>query len=336
MPPYPELIEVPGGAFTMGSKKDEPYIRTIETPQHDKVVPAFYLAKYPVTNQEYIVFIAATGHPAPTYWLNGLPPENKLNHPVVSVNFDDATTYCKWLSKEAEHFFRLPSEEEWEKAARGTVDSRIYTWGNEWAPFRCNSKEDGKLETTSVSRYELDQENPYGIADMLGNVWEWTSSIYKAYNKSEYTGNVKRVVRGGSFKHDRTQCRVAYRGRLLPKESKNYIGFRIATDEKPLDFTEYADSNRTKKHEEGTVATSRQIDRATHNRLLRKQMKLSFSLDEINTLIFDLGLNKDDFPELLSPRIEELIKVCERQNLPLLKQVQITRPNDDWNFGEIV
>lgn len=317
MPPYPELIEIPGGAFTMGSKKGSPYASVYETPEHSKHVSTFYLAKYPVTNQEYAAFVRATNHSAPIYWNCGGPPANKLDHPVVEVDFDDAIAYCKWLSKVKSHTFRLPCEEEWEKAARGTDGSRIYTWGDDWISINCNSSEDGYRGTTSVQHYENAQKNFYGIVDLLGNVWEWVDSYFAPYlgNTSadlEYKTE-KRIVRGGSYMNDRKVCRVSKRGRYDAGMKRPYLGFRIASDTPP-------------------PAETKLTFRTRRNTRLRIILEQKFNLSELNTLITDLGLNPDNFPEILRDRARELVAECDRHGRikALMNQIKQERPNINW------
>ncbi|MBI1882373.1 MAG: SUMF1/EgtB/PvdO family nonheme iron enzyme, partial [Chloroflexi bacterium] len=105
--------------------------RKDEQPQHRVYVSEFYIGKYTITNEQYAVFVQATKHRAPIYWKKGKIPAGKENHPVFYVSWDDAVVFCKWLSQETGRTFRLPTEAEWEKAARGT-DGRIYPWGDQW------------------------------------------------------------------------------------------------------------------------------------------------------------------------------------------------------------
>jgi formylglycine-generating enzyme required for sulfatase activity len=185
----PELILIPAGEFLMGSDPGRDRdAEADEQPQHRLYLPEYYIAKTPVTNAQYVAFVEATGHREPHGWQGGKAPGDKADHPVVSVSWHDAMAYCQWLAKATNKAYRLPSEAEWEKAARG-VEGRIYPWGNEWDAKRCNSSEGERGGMTPVGMYspqlhpELAEggDSPYGCVDMAGNVWEWTGSVYEKY-----------------------------------------------------------------------------------------------------------------------------------------------------------
>jgi formylglycine-generating enzyme required for sulfatase activity len=192
------------------------------------------MGKYPVTNEEYAAFVAATGHSAPGNWKSSQPTAEKLDHPVVSVSWDDAVAYCRWLSEATGRSFRLPSEAEWEKAARGT-DGRIYPWGKQPPDKgRCNFGKNVS-DTTPVGNYPAGV-SPYGCYDMAGNVREWTSSLYGGYpyraddgREVETDDSRSRVVRGGAYWNDATWVRCAYRDGYNPRFVYYYDGFRLAT-----------------------------------------------------------------------------------------------------------
>ena len=162
-PIHLELVRVPAGPFLMGDDK------------HTVDLPEFYIGKYPVTNQQYAAFVQASKARAPDHWKEGKIPAGKENHPVVYVKWDEAVAFCQWLSQASGHEVRLPSQAEWEKAARG-ADGRTYPWGNEPPPNPdlCNFKDSGIGDTTPVDRYP-NGASPYGALDMAGNVWEWTA-----------------------------------------------------------------------------------------------------------------------------------------------------------------
>jgi formylglycine-generating enzyme required for sulfatase activity len=223
----PPLCAVPAGAFLMGSdKRTDPQAYDSEQPQHSVTLTAFQIAKYPVTVAEYACFVRA-GQMAPERWQQQL---SKLDHPVVYVHWRDAVAYAGWLAAHTGQFWRLPSEAEWEKAARGT-DGRIYPWGNQFDASRANT---GKKDTTPVGSYP-GGASPYGAQDMAGNVWEWTSSVEKPYpynagdgrERAESTGN--RVLRGGSWWEEARVARAASRDFVAPGHL-TYVGggFRLA------------------------------------------------------------------------------------------------------------
>jgi formylglycine-generating enzyme required for sulfatase activity len=231
-PSEPELILIPAGDFLMGSdpKKDKGAY-TDEQPQHTLYLPDYYLAKTAVTNTQYAAFVEATDHKRPEHWKDEKPPKGKEDHPVVEVSWHDAEAYCNWLAQVTGKAYRLPSEAEWEKGARGT-DGRIYPWGNDWDPKRCNSKEGGPGDTTPVGVYPQGA-SPYGLLDMAGNVWEWCRSLYKPYpydakdGREDPKATGHRVVRGGAFYDNERGVRCAYRYGHLPIDRYRDRGLRL-------------------------------------------------------------------------------------------------------------
>ncbi len=197
-----EMVEVPAGEFIFGEGKEQ---KTIH-------LDGFSISKYPVTNAEYAEFVREMGHRAPYLWDGDEPPRDKLNHPVVRVSRHDANAYAEWAGKQ------LPTEEQWEKAARGS-DGREYPWGTEFDSSRCNSKESGIGGTTPVGVYP-GGVSPYTVHDMAGNVSEWTAGEHEDASGS-------RVLRGGSWEYDRNYARCAYRNRLLPLYVWVSFGFRV-------------------------------------------------------------------------------------------------------------
>jgi len=195
-----EMVCVPTGKFLYGDDKKE-----VELPE-------FWIDKAPVTNAEYARFVAETEHNPPRYWGGTAPAKETTDHPVVSVSWYDATAYAKWAGG------RLPTEEEWEKAARG-ADGREYPWG-EWAEGHCNSLEAGVGGTTPVGQYSPQGDSPYGCVDMAGNVWEWSASEHELASGT-------RVFRGGSWGLDRGFARCAYRGWDIPDYFGNEVGLRV-------------------------------------------------------------------------------------------------------------
>jgi formylglycine-generating enzyme required for sulfatase activity len=230
------LVRVPAGEFQMGSvmarDKDA---QEDELPPHRVYVPEFYIGRYPVTNPQYRAFIRTTGHLAPHYWPGGEIPGDKYNHPVAHVSWHDAVAFCNWLRQETGQPFRLPTEAEWEKAARG-ADGRIYPWGDEPPDKgRCNfNRSIG--DTTTIGRYSPQGDSPYGCADMAGNVFEWCQSGHKCFpyeaddGREDLQASGIRVTRGGSWYCGPAYVRCAYRLRFSPGRKEEGVGFRVARE----------------------------------------------------------------------------------------------------------
>ncbi len=245
----PEMILIPAGEFLMGSDPDEDESASAdEQPQHRLYLPDYALAKTPVTNAQYAAFLQATRYDPPAHWKilrwkRRRPPRGVQDHPVVNVSWHDAQAYCRWLSDVTGKRYRLPSEAEWEKGARG-VDGRIYPWGNVWDAGLCNTVDTNEKEkTTPVGAYPQGA-SPYGLIDMVGNVWEWTRSLWgKSLRRPEFgypydaadgrenlaAGDaVRRVLRGVSFFNDWRVARCACRYRYSPTNRYVSVGFRVA------------------------------------------------------------------------------------------------------------
>jgi formylglycine-generating enzyme required for sulfatase activity len=236
----PETVLIPAGEFLMGSNpRKHKAARDNEQPQHALYLPDYYIARTPVTNAQYLAFVQATGYEQPGHWKGGKPPAGKGDHPVVNVSWHDAVAYCNWLSEITGRDYRLPSEAEWEKAARGT-DGRIYPWGNKWDARRCNSKEGGKKVTMPVGAYPQGA-SPYGLLDMAGNVREWTRSLWGEsilkpgfgypYDPRDGREDLEaggfRVLRGGAFVDAAVNVRCAHRDWFNPDSRLRYLGFRV-------------------------------------------------------------------------------------------------------------
>lgn len=223
-----EFCYVPAGEFLMGSAASDREAYDNEKPQHRVYVDAFYLGKYPVTNAQYRVFVQKTGHRQPYRWKDGFP-HNKVNHPVSGVSWSDAVAFCEWAARATGKPIRLLTEAEWEKGARGT-DGRIYPWGNTWQPAYCNTKASGIKDTTPVDRYPRGH-SPYEVYDMIGNVWEWTSTIYQPYPYKADDGREAsdkskwHVFRGGSYLTEKRRARAAYRAH--DDDFWSNVGFRV-------------------------------------------------------------------------------------------------------------
>lgn len=245
----PVLISIPAGPFMMGTS-DEQIRRLIqeeewaqewfssdlflpEQPYHQVNLPAFEIAKYPVTNMEYYSFVYHSGYRVPKGWVGFQYLEGQADFPVTNVSQRDAVAYCTWLNQQTGKKYRLPSEAEWEKAARG-ADGRIYPWGDAFDPWRCNTDESGKRSPTPVGAYSPGGDSVYELCDVSGNVWEWTLSLFQPYpykpndGRENQGGNGKFVVRGGAWYYSRALARCAARENMLPDYISPAVGFRIA------------------------------------------------------------------------------------------------------------
>ncbi|MCI5123678.1 MAG: formylglycine-generating enzyme family protein [Candidatus Electrothrix sp. AR5] len=242
LPFEPEMIEIPAGLFRMGSNPGEG-IPTHETPQHPVQLPTFFISKTPVTNAQYEPFVRQSGHEAPKGWLMRKSPTGKNDHPVTHVSWHDAAAYCTWLQEQSGRAYCLPSEAEWEKAARFN-DGRLYPWSNDWLGYCCNYGSDG---TSPVNAFPQGA-SAYGCLDMLGNVREWTTTIwgtgpakpdfpypFQQDGRDELhpgAGSVFRIHRGGSFRDSPENLRCAARG-FSPENSKvSWCGFRLVLEKK--------------------------------------------------------------------------------------------------------
>lgn len=220
----PDLINVPGGDFAMGS---DSHGRN-EAPVHRVWIDAFALAKYPVTRKEYALFVAATGHTPPTFW-HELPFQHP-EQPVAGPSWNDAVAYCTWLSEITGKTYRLPSEAEREKAARGGLKNSAYPWGDE-LPDDYKGGRDTPLDTIGH-----DGPNGYGFYDMSAGVHEWCADYYdKSYyansperNPLGPTSGTRRAARGGSWRHEVRFSRCAGRSSLAPDKQFSDFGFRCA------------------------------------------------------------------------------------------------------------
>ncbi len=229
-----EMVLVPEGPFTRGSSEADilwvakqfhseslDWYRD-ETPAHNVTLPAFEIDKFEVTFRDYALFMEATGKQPPREFEN-----SRLNHPlqpVVSVSWQDAKDYCAWEKK------RLPTEAEWEKAARGT-DKQHYPWGNEPDALNANIRGKGdNFRNTSPGGKFPEGVSPYGAMDMSGNVWEWTEDWYQPYpgneHPNDFYGERFKVIKGGSWDSNLDLARPAIRGKAFLDQKKNYIGFR--------------------------------------------------------------------------------------------------------------
>ena len=275
-------VEVPAGPFLMGSAEDDEMAYDDERPQHELDLPAFYIARYPITNAQYRPFVKNGGYDTPRYWteegwawrtgerepdlspiddeeirrdyadwLAGRPVERRdepfwwnhprwglTNRPVVGVTWYEAVAFCLWLTEQLrgrgelgpDQEITLPTEPQWEKAARGT-DGRLYPWGNDPDPEKANYGDTGVGTTSAVGCFP-GGASPYGVEDLSGNVWEWCrtkwESDYEGYqNDSALEGSAPRVLRGGAFDLDARLVRCAYRYSWAPLARSRDYGVRL-------------------------------------------------------------------------------------------------------------
>jgi formylglycine-generating enzyme required for sulfatase activity/energy-coupling factor transporter ATP-binding protein EcfA2 len=228
----PEWITIPAGEFWMGGDRYDD-----ERPVHRVHLASYLIARVPVTNAQYLLFVQATGHPAPSHWQDNRPPKGLESHPVANVTWDDAMAYCRWLSQTTGKAITLPSEAEWEKAARGDKDKREYPWGDTFDVTKSNGYLLGLGNTTPAGIF-LSGISPYGCLDMIGNVWEWTRSLFRAYpypseeqeraERENLSERDPRVLRGGSFGLGGDGgLRCAARIGDDPYDRNDSIGFRV-------------------------------------------------------------------------------------------------------------
>jgi formylglycine-generating enzyme required for sulfatase activity len=218
----PPLIEIPAGAFLMGSnRKKDRQASDNEQPQHTVPVGTYRIGRYPLTVAEYACFVRATQRHEPL--ISGgitwrLQTGERMDHPVVCISWQDMLAYVRWLAGVTGEPWRLPTEAEWEKAAR-SPDGRMYPWGNEWDTTRANTSDSGPGHTTAVGSYS-NGGSPYGVQDMAGNVWEWTSTVYQEYpyiqedGREHLASTSNRVLRGGSWGSNLRHARAAFRSDL--------------------------------------------------------------------------------------------------------------------------
>jgi formylglycine-generating enzyme required for sulfatase activity len=225
------MVFVPAGQFQMGSTDADPDGRNEEKPAHTVTLDAFWIDKTEVTNGQYRQCVAAGACEEPSCWGNG--DLNAADQPVVCITWEDAQAYAVWAGG------RLPTEAEWEKAARGT-DGRLYPWGDDAPDCRAANHKGCVGRTATVGSYP-DGASPYGALDMAGNVWEWVADRYdEVYYSAEPTDNPqgpdageRRVTRGGSFDMSGYRLRTAYRTGNLPAYSNWDVGFRVVLPADP-------------------------------------------------------------------------------------------------------
>jgi len=252
-----DFILIPAGDCIIGSGRGDRAAGDDERPEHRLAISDFHIMRCPVMNAQYQQFMAAVGQRPPLGWPAGQMPPGQADHPVVGVSFHDAVAFCRWARAISGLPLRLPTEVEWEKAARGT-DGRRYPWGNAWDAGRCHNREAKAVGTAPVASHSPAGDSPYGVADMAGNVQNWCASLFGSYpydptdgrerlvndmephsllpqfyesgaiaNAERAEANLgKQCLRGGSWRGDRHEARCAYRSWAAPMHRSDDTGFR--------------------------------------------------------------------------------------------------------------
>ncbi|MCL4254555.1 MAG: formylglycine-generating enzyme family protein [Anaerolineae bacterium] len=251
-------VHIPAGKVTLTVGDKNSYLKANTTFD----LPAFHISKYPITNAQYAKFIEAGGYDNQKWWTqvgwrarsegwdvaeNGQksgiawstprfcddPQFNGADYPVVGISWYEAIAFCAWLSDVTGETIILPSEQGWQRAAQGD-DNRVYPWGDEFDATRCNTTVKGARgqlrQPTPVRQYEGVGDSPFGVVDMLGNVFEWCSTDY--YNGETTTQReMWRMMRGGSWFHFSELATLTYRQEEFPHRRHSHVGFRIAKSE---------------------------------------------------------------------------------------------------------
>ena len=240
-----DWIAIPAGPFVMGGKKSWEGGQQFTC---HLISEPYRISRYPVTVAQYDCFVQSGGYGEEGWWTEtGWVWQKKEeitgprrfegvsqtpNHPVVGVSWYEAVAYCAWLSAQVGYRVELPTEAQWERAARHT-DGRVYPWGGEFAPDRCNMGDTGIGTTSAVGIFPSGNAE-CGAADMAGNVWEWCRTVwldgytdYAQRVSDDLTGEQRRVLRGGSFYNNHNDTRCAYRYRYIPDSRNTYSGFRL-------------------------------------------------------------------------------------------------------------
>ena len=240
----PETIVVPQGDFLLGRHRAHGALAH-EAPQHSVWLNSYRIGKYPITNRQYSEFVNDTGQPPPQPggWFGSKPPLERLEHPVVGVSWFECLKYCRWLSEKTGQHYRLPTEAEWEKAARGT-DGRLFPWGGDRNADRCDWS---GTHSHRVTAYPNGQ-SPYGCFDMVGNVWQWTSTAWGRdwregqsdfpypYRPDDGRENLApvddlhRIFRGAAAGAEGIELRCSVRRWFAADHSNNRLGFRVVLE----------------------------------------------------------------------------------------------------------
>ncbi len=235
------MVEIPSGSFPMGVPPGDRDGGRDEYPRHEVLLDTFWIDQFEVTNGRYVEFVKSAGHRVPqnptnptrNLWQGDSITESLAERPVINVDWFDADAYCKWAGK------RLPTEAEWEKAAKGTSDRR-FPWGNvepTTKHLNYNQRWIGEKTLMPVGSYEAGK-SPYGVYDVVGNVWEWVNDWYDAryYEKSPSKNPIgpqegtKKVIRGAGWQNETPTVRIFTRVDSDPTMRNESTGFRCAAD----------------------------------------------------------------------------------------------------------
>jgi formylglycine-generating enzyme required for sulfatase activity len=272
LPVEPEMVSIPAGPFSMGIDKEQidRLARAFdearawrdkgffarEQPSHRVTLDAYLIGRYPVTVGRYQAFVGAGGYYYRRFWTEAgwawLEAVGRIQPtcwdderwtgderlPVVGTNWYEAHAYCRWLGDVTGRGYRLPSEAEWEKAARGAATGqgggRLWPWGNDFKAALCNTRAGGRVRTVAVGTFSPAGDSPYGCAEMVGNVSEWTATRFVPYpydagdGRDDPAGDRERVTRGGSWHSPVLRARTVSRGMNDPFFSDDDLGFRLA------------------------------------------------------------------------------------------------------------
>jgi eukaryotic-like serine/threonine-protein kinase len=223
----PDLVEIPGGTFMMGNNRG----RENERPEHEVKVETFFMDRTEVTNAEYYKFVTETGHIAPAHFVDGKPTPGQEKFPVSFVSFKDAEAFAQWRSKRDEVKYRIPTEQEWEYAARNGSKQNLYPWGDEWVnDMAVFDRPNGNSLPVGSKK----GDNQWGVHDLIGNVWEWTSSPAELYPgnkgvKIDVKGNYHFVRGGGAISASVGELAVnsTFRHDAEENEVQKILGFRL-------------------------------------------------------------------------------------------------------------
>lgn len=266
-PIVPDMIPIPAGPYTVGTGDDQvEWLATHssaaqrwrekgffarEQPQHVVHLERFVIARHPVTVAEYRLFLVDSAYLNSAYWsgagwqwlqrVGRIQPDHwgdaKWTYderlPVVGVTWFEAQAYCRWLAARTGRSYRLPAEAEWEAVCRG-VEGRLYPWGETFDARRCNCRASGLARTVTVGCFSPLGDSPFGVAGMVGNVSEWTASLFRPYpilpgdDRDDTQAAGERTIRGGSWFSPTIRARATARGMNDPDFSDDDLGFRVA------------------------------------------------------------------------------------------------------------